>query len=64
VLSSFIRPFDEKFGHAMGRIHRLESCIEKDALLLHAMETMSMAQHQIDSALQRQHVEATLNGKP
>ena len=48
----------------MVRIHRLESCIEKDALLLHAMETMSMARHQIDSALQRQHVEATLNGKP
>ncbi|KAL2127206.1 hypothetical protein VTI74DRAFT_11107 [Chaetomium olivicolor] len=64
VLSSFVRPFDEKFGRAMERIHRLESCIEKDAILLHAMQTASIAQHQLDSFLNRHHFTTTLNNLP
>jgi hypothetical protein len=61
LLSSFVRPFDEKFGRAMDRIHRLETCIEKDAMLLHAMSTASMAQHQLDTYLHRTHLTATLD---
>ncbi|KAJ4287871.1 hypothetical protein N0V88_007489 [Collariella sp. IMI 366227] len=64
ALSSFIRPFDEKFGRAMDRIHRLETCIEKDAILLHAMQTASIAQHQLDSFLSRQHFTTTLDSFP
>lgn len=64
MLSSFIRPFDEKFGHAMARIHRLESCIEKDAILLHTLQTASMTHHHVDSYLQRHHVESTLTSFP
>jgi hypothetical protein len=61
LVSSFVRPFDEKFGRAMDRIHRLETCIEKDAHLLHALQSASMAQHQIDAYLHGTHVTATLN---
>jgi hypothetical protein len=61
LVSSFVRPFDEKFGRAMDRIHRLETCIEKDAHLLHALQSASMAQHQIDAYLHGAHVTATLN---
>ncbi|KAK3299813.1 uncharacterized protein B0H64DRAFT_379214 [Chaetomium fimeti] len=61
LVSSFIRPFDEKFGRAMDRIHRLETCIEKDAGLLHALQNASMAQHQLDAYLHGAHLTATLN---
>lgn len=61
LLSSFVRPFEEKYGRAMERIHRLETCIEKDASLLHAMQTASIAQHQLDSFLHRHHLQSTLN---
>ncbi|GAB1316580.1 hypothetical protein MFIFM68171_06790 [Madurella fahalii] len=61
LLSSLVRPFDEKFGRAMERIHRLETCIEKDAILLHAMQTASIAQHQLDAFLHRNHLQSTLN---
>lgn len=60
MLSSLVRPFDEKFGRAMERIHRLESCIEKDAILLHALQTASMAQQQLDTYLHQTHLAATL----
>ncbi|KAK4154701.1 hypothetical protein C8A00DRAFT_42577 [Chaetomidium leptoderma] len=59
-LSGSIRPFDDKFGRAMERIHRLESCIEKDASLLHAMQTATIAQHQLDAFLHRTHLQTTL----
>lgn len=61
LVSSFVRPFDEKFGRAMDRIHRLETCIEKDAGLLHALQSASMAQHQVNAYLQSTQVTATLN---
>ncbi|KAK4239290.1 hypothetical protein C8A03DRAFT_14313 [Achaetomium macrosporum] len=65
VLSSFVRPFEEKFGRAMDRISRLERCIEKDAIALHALQTRSMAEHQmVDAALHRHHVQTTLNSLP
>lgn len=61
LLSSLVRPFEEKFGRAMERIHRLETCIEKDAILLHALQTASMAQHQVDSFLHHTHLKTTLD---
>ncbi|EAQ93803.1 predicted protein [Chaetomium globosum CBS 148.51] len=61
LVSSFVRPFDEKFGRAMDRIHRLETCIEKDAGLLHALQSASIAQHQLDAYLHGTHVKTTLN---
>ncbi|KAH6853203.1 hypothetical protein B0I37DRAFT_387821 [Chaetomium sp. MPI-CAGE-AT-0009] len=61
LVSSFVRPFDEKFGRAMDRIHRLETCIEKDAGLLHALQNASMAQHQLDAYLHGTHLTTTLN---
>ena len=60
AISPFILPFEEKFGRAMARINVLESCISKDAILLHAMQTASMAEHQLDSYLHRTHLAATL----
>jgi len=63
VFSSLIRPFDEKFGRAIDRIQRVEGWIQKDALVLQAMQTASIAHHQFDSLLQRQHVEVALAGK-
>ncbi|KAK3901236.1 hypothetical protein C8A05DRAFT_16554 [Staphylotrichum tortipilum] len=63
LLSSLVRPFDEKFGRAMERIRRLESCIEKDALLLHALSTAraaSLAAHPMDTYLHQTHLATTL----
>lgn len=59
-VSSMIRPFEEKFGRAMDRIQRLENMIQKDALLLLALQRSSLVRHEVDSLLQRQHVETTL----
>ncbi|AEO59552.1 hypothetical protein MYCTH_2307943 [Thermothelomyces thermophilus ATCC 42464] len=61
LLSAFVRPFDEKFGRAVDRIRRLETCIEKDALLLHALRTTSMAQHHLGAYLQRAHLTTALD---
>ncbi|KAL2186691.1 hypothetical protein L209DRAFT_780604 [Thermothelomyces heterothallicus CBS 203.75] len=61
LLSAFVRPFDEKFGRAVDRIRRLETCIEKDALLLHALRTTAMAQHQLGAYLQRAHLTSALD---
>ncbi|KAB5550774.1 hypothetical protein GE09DRAFT_1203999 [Coniochaeta sp. 2T2.1] len=59
-MSSMIRPFEEKFGRATDRIRRLENTIQKDALLLLALQRSSLVRHEVDSLLQRQHVETTL----
>jgi len=59
-MSSMIRPFEEKFGRAMHRIQHLENTIQKDALLMLALQRSSLVHHEVDSALQRHHVEATL----
>jgi hypothetical protein len=65
VLSSFVRPFEEKFGRAMDRISRLERCIEKDASTLHALETRSMAGRQmLGAVLHHHHVQTTLSSLP
>jgi hypothetical protein len=48
----------------MDRIHRVEGWIQKDAMVLHAMQSASMAHHQLDSLLQRRHMEAALRGIP
>ncbi|KAK4143964.1 uncharacterized protein C8A04DRAFT_37002 [Dichotomopilus funicola] len=61
LFSSLIRPFDEKFGRAMDRIHRLETCIEKDASLLHALQAPAAAHHQLETHLHRTHFVNTLN---
>jgi len=63
MFSSLVRPFDEKFGRVIERINRVESWIHKDALVLQAMQTSSIAHHQMDSFLHRQHFETTLRGK-
>jgi hypothetical protein len=57
-----IRPFEEKFGRAMDRIQRLENTIQKDVLLLLALQRSSLVRHEVDTMLQRQHVETTLGG--
>lgn len=64
LLSSLVQPFDEKFGRVMDRIQRVEGWIQKDAMVLHAMQSASMAHHQIDSFLHRRHMEDTLRGIP
>lgn len=64
LFSSLIRPFDEKYGRVVERIRRLENSIQKDASLLHALQTASMAHHQMDTFLQRKQVEAALHGRP
>lgn len=57
-----IRPFEEKFGRAMDRIQRLENTIQKDALLLLALQRSSLVRHEVDSLLQREHFETSLSG--
>lgn len=58
-----IRPFEDKFGHAIERIQRLEDIIQKDALLMMALQKSSLARHEVDSLLQRRHVEGVLSSK-
>ncbi|KAK0752806.1 hypothetical protein B0T18DRAFT_356562 [Schizothecium vesticola] len=64
LFSSLVQPFEDKFGRVMDRIQRVEGWIQKDAMVLHAMQSASMAHHQLDSLLQRRHMEATLRGTP
>ncbi|KAK1749656.1 hypothetical protein QBC47DRAFT_131331 [Echria macrotheca] len=64
LLSSLVQPFDEKFGRVMDRIQRVEGWIQKDAMVLHAMQSASMFHHQTDSLLQRRHMEDALNSIP
>ncbi|KAK0649714.1 hypothetical protein B0T16DRAFT_457101 [Cercophora newfieldiana] len=64
LFTSLVQPFDEKFGRVMDRIQRVEGWIQKDAAVLHAMQSASIAHHQIDSLLQRRHMEDTLRGIP
>ncbi|KAK5664363.1 hypothetical protein OQA88_586 [Cercophora sp. LCS_1] len=64
MFSSLVRPFDEKFGRVIDRIQRVGNWIRDDVMVLHAMQTHSIAQHQFDSFLQRQQMEATLNNIP
>src|SRR5690242_14841809 len=64
LISSLVQPFDERFGRVMDRIQRVEGWIQKDAMVLHAMQSASMAHHQLDSLLQRRHMDDTLRGIP
>ncbi|KFA55886.1 hypothetical protein S40293_06936 [Stachybotrys chartarum IBT 40293] len=49
--SSVSRPFEPRFGSLRDRIRFLANAIQKDAVILHALQSASMAQHQVDSFL-------------
>lgn len=64
LFSSLIQPFEAKFARVIDRIQRVESWIQKDAMVLHAMQSASIAHHQLDALLHRHHLETALSTAP